>query len=317
MANNQVQPKNQQIEQVPSVSSLIASPSYKRKFQDVLGKKAPGFIASIISASKNDLSKCDSNSTLSAAMIAATLDLPINQNLGFAYLIPYWSSKEKKFITQFQMGYKGFIQLAIRSGQYKTINAIEVYENEILRQNRLTGEIELNQDESMINKDHVIGYMGYFRLLNGFEKVFYMSVDDVEKHAKTYSQSYSSEKDWVVKGSMWTTNFDSMAKKTVLKQLISKYGIMSIEMQTAIESDQAYIDENNNPVYVDNQVAEEIKENANKTVLTIEEPTPAAEYQYKEKSSSKVKEKEPVAMQVPVDEIIQQSTFAEDEECPF
>lgn len=317
MANNQVQTqqRNQGV-QGPSVASLIANPLYKRKFEEVLGKKAPGFIASVISASKANLADCNPDSTLKAAMTAATLDLPIDPNLGFAYLIPYNDKKQGR-VTQFQMGYKGFVQLAIRTGQYKTINAIEVYDGEIKKINRLTGEIEFNTDESKINRKFVVGYVSYFKLVNGFEKMLYMSIEEMENHAKRYSQSYSSQKDWVVKGSRWTTDFDSMAIKTVLKQLISKYGIMSIEMQTAITSDQAFIDNDNNPVYVDNQVSEEIKENANKTVLTIEESTPTDEYQYKEKSSSKVKEKEPVPMQVPVDEIIQQSTFAEDEECPF
>ena len=300
MANNQVmQSKNQ------SVSSLLESYSYKKKFEEVLGKKAPGFIASIISASKNNLLDCNPVSTLKAAMTAATLDLPIDPNLGFAYLIPYNDKKEGK-ITQFQMGYKGYIQLAIRSGQYKTINAIEVYEGEIRSVNRLTGEIEFETDEKLINRDFVVGYVGYFKLINGFEKTIYMSRDEMERHAKKYSQSYRSNKDWVVKGSLWTTDFDGMAVKTIIKRLISKYGIMSIDMQTAILNDQSSVDENNNPVYVDNQVSQEISQNANKTVLNIDEADKVVETQH---DIQEVKEKE-------VQEVLGQAAF-EDEECPF
>lgn len=246
-----------------TVSSLISNDEIRAKFDNVLGKKSNGFIASLIAASKNDLKNVEPNSVLKAAMTAATLDLPIDKNLGFAYIIPY------KNEAQFQLSYKGYIQLAIRSGQYKTINAIEIYENEIARTNRLTGEVEFNENDSQINRDKVVGYMAYFKLINGFEKAIYMSKEEMEAHAKKYSQSYSSKKDWVVKSSLWTTDFDSMALKTILKRLISKYGIMSIEMQTAVLNDQAVMDESNNPKYVDNQVEQEIEENANKTTIDM------------------------------------------------
>lgn len=159
---------------------------------------------------------------------------------------------------------KGYIQLAIRSGQYKTINAIEVYQGEIKRINRLTGEIEFNENEDEIDRNVVVGYIAYFKLINGFEKTIYMSKEEMERHAKKYSQSYSSKKDWVVKGSLWSTDFDSMAIKTILKKLISKYGIMSIEMQTAISNDKVQED------YVED-VEKEIEENANKTALDFVE----------------------------------------------
>lgn len=246
-----------------TVSSLISNDEIRAKFDNVLGKKSNGFIASLIAASKNDLKNVEPNSVLKAAMTAATLDLPIDKNLGFAYIIPY------KNEAQFQLSYKGYIQLAIRSGQYKTINAIEIYENEIARTNRLTGEVEFNENDSQINRSKVVGYMAYFKLINGFEKAIYMSKEEMEAHAKKYSQSYSSKKDWVVKSSLWTTDFDSMALKTILKRLISKYGIMSIEMQTAVLNDQAVMDESNNPKYVDNQVQQEIEENANKTTIDM------------------------------------------------
>lgn len=252
-----------------TVSSLVSNEDVKKKFSDVLGKKANGFIASLITASKNDLKDVEPNSVLKSAMTAATLDLPIDKNLGFAYILPYNNKKKGIKEAQFQLSYKGYIQLAIRSGQYKTINAIAIYENEIARTNRLTGEVAFNENDSQINRDKVVGYMAYFKLINGFEKAIYMSKEEMQAHAKRYSQSYSSKQDWVVKGSLWTTDFDSMALKTVLKKLISKYGIMSIDMQTAVLNDQAVLDESNNPRYVDNEVGQEIEENANKTTIDM------------------------------------------------
>ncbi len=168
------------------------------------------------------------------------------------------------------MGYKGYIQLAMRTAQYKTINAIEVYEGEIRRTNRLTGEIEFNEDKSLIKRNKVVGYVAYFKLINGFEKTLYMSKEEMEKHAKNYSQTYKSEKNWVREKSLWTTNFDDMATKTILKRLLSKYGILSIEMQTAITNDQAVINEDGSPEYVDNEVAQEIEEKANSKDLDFE-----------------------------------------------
>ncbi|MDY5098714.1 MULTISPECIES: recombinase RecT [Clostridia] len=275
--------KNNQV----TVSSLISNDEIRTKFDDVLGKKSNGFIASLIAASKNDLKGVEPNSVLRSAMTAATLDLPIDKNLGFAYIVPYSNKKTGVKEAQFQLSYKGYVQLAIRSGQYKTINAIEIYEHEIARTNRLTGEVEFNENDSQINRNKVVGYMAYFKLINGFEKAIYMSKEEMEAHAKKYSQSYSSKKDYVVKGSLWTTDFDSMAKKTVLKQLISKYGIMSIEMQTAVLNDQAVIDENNNPKYVDNQVEQEIEENANKTTIDM---STVVDTEFKEVANTKTED---------------------------
>lgn len=251
-----------------TVNNLLKQDSYKRRFNELLGKKAPAFVSSIINVSNlSSLKGAEPNSILSSAVVAATLDLPIDQNLGFAYIVPYVSKGVKT--AQFQMGYKGFIQLAMRTGQYKTINAIEIYEGEIRRVNRLTGEIEFNEDEELINRDIVVGYIAYFKLLNGFEKTVYMSKDEMDRHAKKYSQSYSSSKKWVVDSSLWTTDFDGMAIKTVMKRLLSKYGILSIEMQSALTNDQAVINNQGNPEYIDNQVKEEITQNANKKTIEI------------------------------------------------
>ena len=156
-------------------------------------------------------------------MTAATLKLPINPNLGFAYIIPY--GKE----AQFQMGYKGYIQLAMRTGQYKTINAAVVYEGQIEDIDFVTGEIIRGKKKS----DKVVGYVAYFELINGFSKMVYMTHEEMLRHAMTYSQAYKYDKKNGKKSSVWSTNFEAMGLKTVLKQLISKYGIMSIDMQGA------------------------------------------------------------------------------------
>lgn len=239
MANNQ----NNAVQNKPqnNVKNILANVNYKKRFEEILGKKAPGFISSIINISNSpNLKDCEPMSIVSAAVVAATLDLPIDPNLGQSYIVPY-NDKKKGKIAQFQLGYKGFVQLAMRSGQYKTINATEVYEGEIKHVNRLTGEIEF--EENPTPSDKIIGYIAYFRLLNGFEKAFYMTKEQIEAHGKKYSQSYKSPKDFVVKQSLWTTDFDTMAIKTVLKLLLSKYGVLSIEMQKAIEADQAYIND--------------------------------------------------------------------------
>jgi recombination protein RecT len=200
----------------------------KAKFNEMLGKKAPGFISSIISAvsSNSMLLNADPNSIISSASIAATLDLPINQSLGLAYLVPFGNK------ATFQLGYKGFIQLAIRSGQYKTINTTPIYEGQIKSENPLTGEIEF---DFSVKGGNIIGYAAYFKLMSGFEKTLYMTIDEIKFHGKKYSKSFSNQ------NSLWQTDLEAMARKTVLKRLLSQYGILSIEMQRAITLDQAEI----------------------------------------------------------------------------
>ncbi|RIZ58482.1 hypothetical protein CHH45_11375 [Paraclostridium bifermentans] len=253
---------------VAGIKQLLDRDVYKKRINEIMGKKAAPFMASIVNVSNlPSLKDSDPNSIISSAIVAATLDLPIDQNLGFAYIVPYNTKEGKK--AQFQMGYRGYIQLAMRTGQYKTINAIEIYKGEIKRVNRLTGEMEFNDDEDLIDRDTIVGYMAYFKLLNGFEKTLYMTKEEMERHAKKYSQSYSSQKKWVVDSSLWSTDFDGMAIKTVIKRLLSKYGILSVEMQNAITNDQAVMNNEGNPEYVDNEVKEEIAQNANKKTIDI------------------------------------------------
>lgn len=225
------------------IKGLIDKDEVKKRFQEILGKKSAQFLASITSliSSSTNFDDVDPNTVMSSALVAATLDLPINPNLGFAYIIPYNSKRGK--IAQFQMGYKGFIQLSLRSGQFQTINATEIYEGEVVGLNRLTGEISL--DEAKKKSEKVVGYAAYFRLINGFEKTLYMSVEQVTDHGKRFSKSFTKE------DGLWKKDFHSMAMKTVIKLLLSKYGILSVEMQKAIEVDQGVIKEDNTVEYVD------------------------------------------------------------------
>lgn len=256
-----------------SLKSLVSSNDIKTRFNEVLGKKAPAFISSLISIANNNdlLNKAEPITVITAGIMAATLDLPINQNLGFAYIVPFYNGKKKIYEAQFQMGYKGYVQLAVRTDKYKTIHASEVYEGEIKSRNRLTGEFEFGQKIS----DRVVGYIAYFKLVNGFEKYFYMSKEEAEAHAEKYSQTYK-------KGyGLWITDFDAMAIKTVLKQLLKRYGILSVEMQNmaeALSNDGAVIrdkdgqltpDFEGTTVDVQAEVADTIEHNANSEELDI------------------------------------------------
>lgn len=236
------------LQEATTVRSLLARDSIKKRFEELLGRKAPGFISSVINIvnSNTQLQQCDPNQVIAAAAVAAAMDLPIDPNLGFAYIVPY------KGKAQFQMGYKGFVQLAMRTGMYKTINATHVYEGEIESFNRITGEVKFS--ETGATSDKIVGYIAYFKLLNGFEKYEYWPIERVIEHAKRFSQSYGRNY------SPWKTDFDAMAIKTVLKHLLSRYGVLSIEMQTAVKADQAVVhetDDGEQYEYVDNTVEAE------------------------------------------------------------
>lgn len=232
-----------------TLKALVNADVTKKKFQEMLGNKAAGFLTSLINTTNGNaqLQQADPNSILKAGAIAATLDLPIDPNLGFAYIVPY--NNKGKNEAQFQMGYKGFVQLAIRTGQYKRINVTELYEGQFESYDPITDELKYNLDNRL--SDEITHYVAYFQTINGFEKYNVMSREEIENHAKKFSKTYS------YKGSSWQTNFNTMAKKTVLKLLLSKFGILSIEMQTAQKADQAVIrefDKNNIEVeYVDNE----------------------------------------------------------------
>lgn len=232
-----------------SLKEYFENGAVKKRFEDVLGKRSQGFVISVLSiAGQNELlSKADPASVVNAAMTAATLDLPINQNLGFAYIIPFNDRKSGKVVAQFQMGYKGFVQLAMRSGQFATINVTEVKDGEILGENRLTGEINFAWKNGDRDNFATVGYVAYMKLTNGFEKSLYMKTEQLKKHGTKYSQS--AKRGY----GLWNDDFDAMAKKTVLKLLLSKYAPLTTEMQTAQIADQAIIKGENEYEYIDNK----------------------------------------------------------------
>ena len=225
------------------VTRYIKNENVGKRINELLKDRAPQFTTTLMAAlnSNKALNSCEPQSVLTAALTAASMDLPINQNLGFAYLIPY--KNKDGDVCQFQMGYKGFIQLAQRSGYYKTINATEVREGEIAKIDRLSGEIEFEwiEDDKEREKAKVVGYVAYFKLLNGFEKSLYWSVEKCKAHATRFSKSFKYG------GGLWKDDFESMAIKTVLKQLISKYGPLNTQLQEAITKDQTI-----NGEYIDN-----------------------------------------------------------------
>ena len=216
---------------IDKLKNILAAQSVQEQFQSVLKENAGAFVASIIDLYNTDrtLQMCDPKNVVMEALKAASLKLPINKQLGFAWIVPYRDSKTGAYIPTFQLGYKGYIQLCMRTGAYRYINADIVYEGELVKHDKLTGEIEI--DPSKRISDKKIGYFAFIETLNGFRKTLYMTVEEVTKHAQQYSKSYGS------KNSVWATDFDAMALKTCLRLLLSKYGIMSVEMQQAYIQD--------------------------------------------------------------------------------
>lgn len=254
-----------------SISKFFANENTSNFLSQQLGAKKSEFVSNVIAITEADasLQLCEPADLMKCAMNATALNLPLNKNLGYAYVIAY-NSKQRdgsyKMIPQFQMGYKGFIQLAIRSGQYKTINTCEVREGEI-RRNKFTGHIEFLGEKT---DNDIVGYLAYIELMNGFQQSFYMTVEEVKAHAQKYSKNFEK-----YGTGLWRDEFDLMAKKTVLKLLLNRYGVLSVEMQNAIINDQA----DGNGEYIDNPkslnrgrslVDAEVVEQAEPTVIERE-----------------------------------------------
>lgn len=208
-----------------------------KKLKAVLGDNASAFMVSVINLYTSDLAGADPQTVLNSAFIAAALKLPIEKNLGFAYIIPYKNRKEGTSTAQFQIGYKGLVQLALRSGQIKKLNALEIYEGQIKSFNPLTEEIEFDMSAP---KTEVVGYAAYMELVNGFSKIIYIPKEDMERHADKYSQAFRYDKNYKKSSSVWSTDFDSMAKKTVIKMIL-KFAPLSTEMQMIEKVDQSSI----------------------------------------------------------------------------
>lgn len=228
---------NELAKQPQSLQTLLSSAPVMKKLNDVLGseKKAASFVSSVISVANGNsmLRNANPMTILGSAMVAATLDLPIVPTLGLAYIVPY------KGQCQFQLGYKGLIELAERSGQFKNIIDEVVYEGQLVKKNKFSGEYEFDEDAK--KSDKVIGYMARMDLINGFSKTIYWTKEEVEQHAGKFSQAFRAKK-----GSPWQSDFDAMARKTVLKALFAKYAPKSVAIQNAIKFDQAVVKPSDN-----------------------------------------------------------------------
>ena len=241
----QAQAQPQTTPQPQTLSALIKSPAVKERFAEVLKTKGDSFLASVLTTVNNSalLQKAEPTTILSAAMVAAALDLPIVPSLGFAALVPFKDGKTGVCVCQFQIVARGRVQVALRTGQYRKIEVEAVHTGESKSRKRFTGEIEFGE----ATDNNVVGYLGFFELCNGFRKFLYMSNEEISEHAQKYSQTAK-------RGfGLWVDNFDAMARKTVLKLLLAKWGPLSVEMQTALLRDQtSETGDNAQPAYVDN-----------------------------------------------------------------
>lgn len=229
--------------------ALMNTPAMKKKFTDILHEKSDSFMGSLMTlvGGDNYLSQAEPMTIIASALKAATMDLPIDKNLGYAYVVPFNRSEKvgNKWVkhneAQFILGYKGYIQLAQRSGQYKALNALAIYDGQLIDWNPLTEEFTFDYKAKV--SDEVIGYVGFFELLNGFKKTVYWTKQEIESHRIKNAKGYDKEK---LSGA-WVDNYDSMAIKTVLRNMLSKWGLLSVEMQSAITSDEKVfrVDENN------------------------------------------------------------------------
>lgn len=223
-----------------TTTQYLHTDGVKALFDEILGKNAPAFLSTVISLCRSNqkLKECDPKSVVGAAALAAALNLPVTPSLSQAYIIPYGKQ------AQFQIGVKGMLQLALRSGQYRNIHVGEVYEGQVKDRDPFTGELIRGEKIS----DEVIGYVSHIEMINGYKKTLYMTVEELDAFAQKYSPSYSYDKKSGKKSSLWTTNFDAMAKKTMLKKILREYGILSIDQQSAdlqkaLNADETVIDE--------------------------------------------------------------------------
>lgn len=271
--------KQELVKSQPKFSVAIQSDAYKKLINQTLGdkEKAQRFIASISSAVAVNptLQECEAGTILSGALLGESLNLSPSPQLGQYYLVPFNDSKKGYKVAQFQLGYKGYIQLAIRSGYYKKLNVMAIKKGELINFDELNEEIEVNliQDEEERENAETIGYYAMFEYTNGFRKAIYWSRKKMEQHALRYSQGYKGDKAKGTAYTFWSKDFDGMAYKTMLRQLISKWGIMSTDMQEAYQKDQAVIESDGDYEYVDNEekdtlidgetIKETIKEQSN------------------------------------------------------
>ena len=274
------------------MAAYLTNDAVKNQINQIVGgKSGPRFISSIISAVQTNpaLAECTNQSILSAALLGESLKLSPSPQLGQFYMVPF-KDRERGTVAQFTLGYKGYIQLAIRSGQYKKLNVLPIKEGELVSYNPLDEEIEVEliQDEEQREKAETIGYYAMFEYANGFRKTLYWSKAKMQAHAKKYSPGYASDLRKGTAYTFWSKDFDGMAMKTMLRQIISKWGVMSIEMQTALETDMAvikpdltpdYVETEEVPVAISQQPVEEAAQPPQEqpTHNVVENPAPKAE----------------------------------------
>ena len=257
------------------ISAYLTADAVKNQINQVVGgKDGQRFISAIVSAVNTNpaLQECTNQSILSGALLGESLKLSPSPQLGQYYLVPF-NDKNKGKVAQFQLGYKGYIQLAIRSGQYKKLNVLAIKEGELIRFDPLNEEIEVRliEDEEEREQANTIGYYAMFEYTNGFRKAIYWSKRKMEAHALKYSKGYQAKKGYT----FWEKDFDGMAYKTMLRQLISKWGIMSIDMASGIDSDMAVINEDGTKDYVDNDATVFDMEPAQEATPQQSQPEPA------------------------------------------
>lgn len=238
------------------MAAYLTNDAVKAQISKIVGgKDGARFITSVISAVQNNpqLQECTNQSILSAALLGESLKLSPSPQLGHFYMVPFNNNREHCKEAQFQLGYKGYVQLALRSGQYRKLNVLAIKEGELVRYDPLNEEIEVNliQDEEVRESTPTAGYYAMFEYINGFRKTMYWSKEKMVEHAKKYSNGYRKDLQNGTSYTFWSKDFDGMAYKTMLRQLISKWGIMSIELQQAIDGDMAVIHEDGTRNYVE------------------------------------------------------------------
>lgn len=306
---NQVQ--HQQNKQPPALKTFFESANVQNKIKELVGKNAATFATSVmqIANSNSMLKTADPMSIFNAACMAATLNLPLQNGLGFAYIVPFRNNKEKKTEAQFQIGYKGFIQLAQRSGQFKRLVALPVYKKQLIKKDFING-FEFDWEKEPEEGELPIGYYAYFKLVNDFSAELYMTHEEINAHAKKYSQTYRTYLDKKAKGqwaqSVWAENFEAMALKTVTKLLLSKQAPLSVEMQQAVLADQAVVKDVENQEFnytdniqeaeflavVDETTFEQCKQSIANGETTLQELCDSGAYEFSQEQLTKLEELE-------------------------
>ncbi|NJO00329.1 MAG: recombinase RecT [Bacteroidia bacterium] len=291
---------------VKQVESFLNNEDLRKRFNGMLGAKTNQFISSILNAvsANKSLQECDPKSIISAALVAASLDLPIDGNLGFSAMVPYGSKDGKR--AQFQIMAKGFIQLAIRSGKYVDMNYSEIYQDELISYNPITKELKYkdtfdpNGQREKGETHNIVGYLAWFKLSTGFKQSLYMTVAQIKNHAKKYSVSYKYDLSKGQTSSKWSQDFHPMALKTVIKLLLSKWGILSVDMQKAMKEDQkAYGSTEEDGIYIDGNETIDVESESSDDIqqTLIEDPIKKRKDEKKneihEKIRNSLKEKYP------------------------